>query len=873
MKTNTISKDQYLEALQKGNVLQKYGFQFLDVWQSLTNQVVTATELSQMLNTNGVAPINKRIGNIGNNIAEYLKINELDEEGKPLKAWRIVASGEDNEYFEWTMHEALNKAFIEFKEDIYRKHELWNQFLNDWPIERLHSMSIHEYTGIGDKTTFTNFLEFGSIELGSIKGGSSFKFGVYKRGNTEDKDEGDRYGYTDEYAWAKKYGDSPEEAFSKVKQMVIGIAEASRRGDYALIDDIDIGDAVKWKIAFLYQPQDQLGLTCIFSSNFLKAALGLKRAKKFSELNQQIMAKREDRDIFEFSQAMWSKAKKEIKASDIAKVASNDDHSDGHALNELMEGQLIMQPLNQILYGPPGTGKTYNTINVALSILEPMLDVENTDRQTLKAKFDDYMGIGRIHFVTFHQSFSYEDFVEGIKASSDGGLVSYTVESGIFKRACEAASKAIGEPSVDELVNSFAEMVSENRLKLTTPRGKAFWVSYKGNTTFTCEPEASEKNIELAASIEYVKQVLRGVRPEKIYCESYVNGIVEYIKNNAGVSYLKGDLVFKVGQSFNGYEVIYVSSDILTLRKPRGNILPFPMSILIELKQLVDSKRITVDDIASKGWQSIETTIEPYLVNGYSNLVPLLVKHLLDHKVNSRSVRANNSEPVVLIIDEINRGNISSIFGELITLIEPSKRAGADEQLTVTLPYSKEPFQVPNNLHLLGTMNTADRSLALMDTALRRRFDFVEMMPDSNKLSNVVIQGIAIDDMLQRMNQRIEVLYDREHTLGHAFFMSLKDDKKTDIQKFEELKLIFRNKILPLLEEYFFEDWEKIRLVLADNQTDSSEYQFIFAEEPESAESLFNSDEDAYSFDMKAYSRNYEALNHPDTFKKIYAKI
>ncbi len=161
--------------------------------------------------------------------------------------------------------------------------------------------------------------------------------------------------------------------------------------------------------------------------------------------------------------------------------------------------------------------------------------------------------------------------------------------------------------------------------------------------------------------------------------------------------------------------------------------------------------------------------------------------------------------PYVLIIDEINRGNISRIFGELITLVEPSKRAGNAEGITVRLPYSKEDFSVPNNLHIIGTMNTADRSLALMDTALRRRFDFVEVPPDPSLIEKMVGE-VNLKEMLTAINQRIEALYDRDHTIGHAFFMG--------VESISDLARVFRQNILPLLEEYFFEDWEKISLVL-----------------------------------------------------------
>jgi len=402
--------------------------------------------------------------------------------------------------------------------------------------------------------------------------------------------------------------------------------------------------------------------------------------------------------------------------------------SEEYLINKTKDNTSGKQPLNQILYGPPGTGKTYNTINKAIEIIEDRIlnDEELNDREKLKEKFEKYKTNGQIEFVTFHQSYGYEEFVEGIKAipigqegNEDGEEMIYDVLKGILRKISQKANddniKFVGQSELDLIYENYIKNLSyENNLK-----------------------EKSEMN-----------KVLKT----------------------------------KTGKSFN---LIRNANSIVV----KANTTSIPVSSDLIKRTIAEGEA-------------------PY----YKSYVSVIINDMIGNK----KININNNKVIknyILIIDEINRGNISKIFGELITLIEPSKRIGADEEIKVKLPYSGDIFGVPLNLYILGTMNTADRSIALMDTALRRRFDFTEMMPNLEVLEEIEdIDSINIKTLLKKINERIEYLYDRDHTIGHAYFMSLKDEKV--IAKRVELDNIFRNKVIPLLQEYFYDDWEKIKMVL-----------------------------------------------------------
>lgn len=247
--------------------------------------------------------------------------------------------------------------------------------------------------------------------------------------------------------------------------------------------------------------------------------------------------------------------------------------------------------------------------------------------------------------------------------------------------------------------------------------------------------------------------------------------------------------------------------------------------------------------------------IRPVLSNDIGGQVGYELRDGIFKKI-AKAAGAEEDKRFVLIIDEINRGNIAKIFGELITLIEDSRRLGAVDETKVRLPYSGVSFGVPDNLYLVGTMNTADRSIQLLDTALRRRFDFVEMMPDPNhKDISDNVEGVDCRKMIEAMNRRISALLDREHQIGHTYLMG--------VDTMERLFGTFQNEIFPLLQEYFFDDWSKIRAVLGGNG-------FVVEE---NTAGLFRENEQ--EVDEQFYHRlpdNDPGWTEPDQYRRIYEK-
>ena len=478
---------------------------------------------------------------------------------------------------------------------------------------------------------------------------------------------------------------------------------------------------------------------------------------------------------------------------------------------------------NIILYGPPGTGKTYNSVNYAVAICEgkEFEDICKEDYADVIERYNKLKATGQIAFTTFHQSYGYEEFIEGIKPVSVSGDISYEVKPGVFKEFCSSV----------EIDNSVTELSKDAKVwKISLGRS--------GNNQEIKRDCFENGHIRVGFS-EYGEDLNNSEKEITSRAKKILN---DYIYE------------MKIG------DIVFILNDIETIDAIG----------VVTGDYYWDDTYDSFNRVRTVKWLLIGIKENIVEINGKTNLSISTVYPLNRISVNDvknilYKYKDYNTTPRVFIIDEINRGNISKIFGELITLMEDTKRKGCLEAASAILPYSGEEFSIPDNVYIIGTMNTADRSIALMDTAIRRRFQFIEKMPNSDVLRDIgadFVDDLDVAKMLDTINNRITFLYDREHTIGHAFFTRLKDSPSVDT-----LAAIFKEKIIPLLQEYFYEDYHKIRMVLGDDGK-SKELQFIWEDDIEN--NLFKSDVSAITdIAEKKYTINEDAFLNLESYKNI----
>lgn len=484
------------------------------------------------------------------------------------------------------------------------------------------------------------------------------------------------------------------------------------------------------------------------------------------------------------------------------------------------EGEMNMdkqkESLNSIYCGPPGTGKTYNIANRCLEIIDEnkYRDLINNSqkREELIKEFNKLVDEKRIVFSTFHQSYGYEEFVEGIRITDKG---SFEIRDGIFKNICSAAMTSKIHKSSNYEFDE--EEINFHKMSLGN-------IYNEGEQIYSYCMEHNVVALGWGLDIDYSQCENKQAIKEKFLSkypqgESFTVDAVERFKNWIDVG-----------------DIIIIS---------HGNTKAKAIARVIGDYYYDENSSIEYNHFRKVEWLVRDAVIPVNQILMEKQFSQQSIYMFYEMDLNMDSIKALIStdpkyQKYILIIDEINRGNVSKVFGELITLIEEDKRIGNENETYVTLPYSNDKFGVPNNVYILATMNTADRSIALMDTALRRRFTFEEVMPNEELLHK--IGDIDLQRLLGIMNKRIEFLYDRDHMIGHAYFMNCKSE--------DDVIEVIERKIIPLLKEYFYEDWEKIGIVLGgigDKENDN----YIIYKEEINPEQLFNMKNISYSYDVK----------------------
>lgn len=925
--------------------------------------------------------------------------------------------------------------------------DLWSDFLVAWPPERVRQMALDEYTNANKDDAFIYWIESRLDALGSIWGGSAFKFGIYCRDKTETKEAAGGRVWGEKYAWLSRFGATEQEAFATVRNRLVEVVDAAAQGNFARIEEIDLAPMLKWKVAFLYQDRAKPTIFPVFKKDALffayseidpRAKLG---STPYHVMYETLMERHGALgDVFEIARGIWEAYEKgrtrevrawavplawtvqdasaiealvnsrlveaedvdplldsllasadvaegdrlaflvegdvralgtltraepgnfeweqvpvnfpsgllvnptsevrELTAAELqeiwshlptaeptkasagprywkiapgknavawpewkergivaigwpelgdltnvtkaefdkraAKCAKDHDYGKGvlqawtfrnirpgdrvvanqgkHTVlgigtvasgyqyrpgTQSVEGEdfphqlqvtwddvtpraveqygwqrtvvelskaefeaLLAQPppgeakpkqaetppppcdpRNIILYGPPGTGKTYSTVRRALELILGKEKLAGLGDKGLTALFREHQARGQIEFVTFHQAYGYEEFVEGLRPVLDQSAdaqVRYEIHDGVFKRiALRAASVGlINRPTTRTFDDLWDDLVGRIRNEDVKIEKSVSGVSYQlsitaqGNIqTLQCEVDEEGTILNVTDKRQVASKAL-----SKILWDRQV----EFGGSPDQLTYAKAKEILQGGNHFSALWI--------TFRLLKGLSRTVPDASVSESER----KRLVQEALDKPG---------PTTTFAFSA----------------------KSSQFVLIVDEINRGNVSKILGELITLLEGDKRLAARNELKLPLSYSPQHrFAVPPNLHVIGTMNTADRSIALMDVALRRRFTFEELMPNVEVIRSTLENRIPakpfvdlVADVFEALNDRIRFLYDRDHQLGHSYFLDV-----TDVQS---LRQVFVDRVIPMLQEYFYGAWDKICTVVGCPYNDAGE--------------------------------------------------
>jgi len=824
---------------------------------------------------------------------------------------------------------------------------LWDEFLSVWPASRLATMTLDDYSQAGSKDSFTYWIESRLDELGSIWGGSAFKFGVFSRKDTEDKPSDAKLSYSDTHGWYSSLGVTAQEAFEKVRSFVVQVADWAAKGNLDAIESFEhLGEAFKWKIAFHYQNRQTPTIVGIFKRAPLAVFVGGTASQSMAALQKAALAKwPEGLGVLEFGWQVWeawsqknlpiwklshglndfsADERKHYLQADLAVMHGQTAKGQGKDFQQASVGDLFylchgndsLPLVGQFVSAPEPCDKGDGWLQRRYRVLKHCVQ-QGGYQGGQKGWTPNYRSTFKP--VPAHDLPEFEATL--LKPFFGTDLAELATLAGEVIGSTDPGSSAI--PTVPQAHVGKPPPTCFNRIYYGPPgTGKTYTLMQ------LLEAQYETRALDIPLT-QWQQQMIAEKIATLTWWEAIAAALYE-LKKEASVSELLShrfvQAVAARSSSQNHKATLWANLQSHTVEESTTVKYARRLAPAIFDKNVDSTWRLTGDwqeacaglvelvDRIQQGPDTQQGAVQRYSFvtfhqsYGYEEFVEGLRPVLNNDEETGavqyeirpgafkelcRKARQAPGQRFAMVIDEINRGNISKIFGELITLIEPDKRDsmnGSKPPIEVTLAYSGEKFSVPANVDIIGTMNTADRSLALLDTALRRRFDFVPLLPDTRaakvpgELHSAPLAGLvvatdagAIDvrQMLERINERIEALYDRDHSIGHAYFTHLKGIADNEKQ-FKALADTFRQRIVPLLEEYFFEDWRKIRLVLGDNQKKDTAAQFITESEAheQALNALFGDDHGLDSYTTQRSCRlQPSAFANPAAYLGIYQPV
>ena len=745
----------------------------------------------------------------------------------------------------------MNESLYQLKED----------FLAEWPLSRIQKMSLEEYTNL-DKTSFCYWLEAKTNDLGSIWGGSAYKFGIYKRRDISTTITVDNRITDGEYAWFQKYGTTKEEAFQTVKDIILSIIKNIQNDTLEKIDPIDLGDAYKWKIAFLY---GNFNVVNIFKNeSLLEAAISIgykENNKNYAALNHFILSKKEAKqDYFEFTAELWQK-------TSLANPKKYWIYAPGENASKWEE--FYQEGIMGLGWDDLGDLDQYASKNEIKKKLQELEGVESSKKNDTVANFEfhkvikegdivitkkgisELLGYGVVTSDYFYDEDrkSYQkcrkvdwklkgnwkvDFNLPLKTLTD--ITKYPTEDPNFNKYHEKLIAIMegsnSQKSIENNMNNYQTPL--NQILYGPPgTGKTYNTVLEaakivtGNEAISYDEALLVFNDNLGNQIEFI------TFHQNYSYEDFIQGLRPDTENGDALTFEKKDGVFKriADKALENLKLSKKAPEELSnealfdraLEEFKETILDTEdkyqindTAYIFEIEKdafrytgekwghvnglrmkFIDLKEFYRNDVKSRKEVKSLSSISG-LANQHATYYNLVYEQILKHlpKKLEEHIKIDRKN-YVIIIDEINRANISRVFGELITLIEEDKRSHGKIPMRVTLP-SGDSFIVPSNLFIIGTMNTADKSIALLDIALRRRFEFIAMYPDVTLVNN------EFREIFIAINKAILERKNHDFTIGHAYFMG--EDCK--------LEKIINNKVIPLLMEYFMNDEKEVTAIL-----------------------------------------------------------